>query len=368
MSPFAQAEIEVHTGLTDIAVEWDALADTIGAPPFVRPGWFNAWWAAFGLGHPEVIAVRRAGSLVGVLPLYRRRGLLGSATNWHSPAFELVALDDAAWRELVAAVFRLKSPRGVKFQFLTAEETRAISDLADRDGVRVVARTIERSPFVAIDGDWPTYQRHLGRNMRRSLRRTQNRLQELGPVTFTVEDGRRELRGLLRQGFAVEASGWKSSRGTAILSRPETVRFYTQVSAWAARRGWLRLAFLRVADRPVAFHLCIEYGGVVYALKGGYDEHLRQAAPGHQMLHQLIAHAFASGLRRVELLGQAEPYKLAHTSLTRDRLQLQVFPSTAIGLSGYGASACARQCRETARRVVRSVRPRPPVSQWRSVP
>src|SRR5207247_10269646 len=69
--------------------------------------------------------------------------------------------------------------------------------------------------------------------------------------TLEVVDGSERLDELLEEGFRVEASGWKSRAGTAIASRPDTRRFYTDVARWASDRGWLRLAFLRLGGRAL---------------------------------------------------------------------------------------------------------------------
>src|SRR4051794_32874890 len=67
--------VEVHRAPAALADEWTALAERAGAPPFAHPGWFEAWYEAFG-HRPQVLAVRRFGELVGVLPLQRHRRAL----------------------------------------------------------------------------------------------------------------------------------------------------------------------------------------------------------------------------------------------------------------------------------------------------
>src|ERR687892_751567 len=74
--------------LDAIADEWDALAMRVGATPFARPGWMRAWWTAFGRGDLCILTYRRGGQLRAVLPLARRRGLLHSCSNIHSPLFD----------------------------------------------------------------------------------------------------------------------------------------------------------------------------------------------------------------------------------------------------------------------------------------
>ena len=87
--------VDVHDAIDPLAAEWDLLADRTGAQPFARPGWFAAWWAAFGTGDLVVVTARRHGRLTGVLPFRRRAGVLASPTNAHTPAFAVLAEDDA---------------------------------------------------------------------------------------------------------------------------------------------------------------------------------------------------------------------------------------------------------------------------------
>jgi CelD/BcsL family acetyltransferase involved in cellulose biosynthesis len=53
--------------LDEATPEWDALALRLGASPFSRPGWFRAWWGAFGRSAPRIGLLRRDGELTGVL-------------------------------------------------------------------------------------------------------------------------------------------------------------------------------------------------------------------------------------------------------------------------------------------------------------
>src|SRR5581483_8227545 len=88
-----------------ISPEWDELATRIGAPPFLRPGWFEAWWRSFGRGRLEIATVRRNGELVGVSPLARHFRTVIAVANVHSPVFALLAADEAVERALADRLF-----------------------------------------------------------------------------------------------------------------------------------------------------------------------------------------------------------------------------------------------------------------------
>lgn len=335
--------VEHHADPATLEREWDELAERTGAEPWVRPGWVRAWHAAFGVGEPELVAVRRDGRLVAVAPLERAGAVLRSPTNWHTPEYALLAEDGDALAVLAAALLEPR-PRRLQLGFAPPEgggiaEVRRTARAA---GFRVLERVLERSPYVPVEGDWESYRATRDRKGMKELRRRRRRLEEEGKLSFELNDGSERLDELLAEGFEVEASGWKGEHGTAIVSRPETRRFYTDVARWAAARGWLRLGFLRLDGRPVAFELNLQTPRRYYVLKGGYDEAFSRYGPGMLIIEDILRHVFEAGLESYEFLGSDEPFKLEWTDLRRDRLLLQAFAPTPAGLADWAAYAAGR--------------------------
>ena len=346
--------IEWHDAIAPLAAEWDRLVDQAAAGPFSRPGWFEAWWHAFGRGRLEIATLRRDGELVAVLPLARRHGVRKSLTNWHTPEFEVPAIDAPARAALLRGVLEhTRMPLSLTLLTEGQADTDAFRAAARATRMPILTHTVERSPYVQIDGDWEGYQKTLPRRRRAEVRRRRRRLQERGALALEIATGETRRAELLEEGFAVETSGWKASAGTAIVSRPETQVFYTRVADWAAARGCLRLAFLRLDERPLAFHFTIEEGGVAYQLKGGYDPGFRELAPGTLLISDMLEWAFASGLRTYEFLGADEEFKLDWTSGLRDRLAIQAFPHSPAGAAGWCAYAYGRPVAKRARDLVR---------------
>lgn len=328
----AQYRVSTSNAIDPLASAWEDLADRVGAAPFLQPGWIDAWWRAFGAGRLEIITLERAGRLAALIPMRRRRvGRLQSLSNWHSPLFGMLAEDEAAGQELARALLS-DMPTELAVGFLPiGPELAAYRSAAVRAGSSVLQRTLERSPFVVIEGSWESFRRRLSRHRRAELGRLRRRLEEVGELRLQVADGRERLQVLLEEVFSVEASGWKGARGTAIACRPETRRFYTDVAAWAAERGWLRLAVLRLDGRPLAVQYLLEVDGVQYALKGGYDPGAERFSPGILLLEALLERAFATGIRRFALLGGDEPYKLAFANGRQELVLFQAFAPTLAG-------------------------------------
>jgi CelD/BcsL family acetyltransferase involved in cellulose biosynthesis len=331
----AKAVVEVDRSVDRLAAEWDELADRAGASPFVRPGWVGPWWRAFGSGRLEIVSLRADGRLAALIPLRRSKGVLAAAANTHTPLFGLVAEDGDAASALARAVLARRARR-VSLLYMRPGDLEVFRSAASAIRRPAAAGYLEASPYVAVRGSWEDFQKGLDSKLLRDLRRRRRRLDEVGEVTIEVGDGREGLDGLLDEGFPLESSGWKAESGTSILSSPETQAFYREVAAWAAGRGILRLAFLRVDGRPLAFQLGVEDGGAYYFMKGGYDPEQRQFAPQKLLVQAVLERAFASGLESFEFLGEDEAWKLEWTDELR-RLDLFHAFRPPLGLAEWAA-------------------------------
>jgi CelD/BcsL family acetyltransferase involved in cellulose biosynthesis len=351
--------VQVHDAIDSLRSDWEALADAVKAPPFLRAGWFELWLRAFGAGETRLLAVSKGDILVGVLPLVHRGQAITSMANDHTPVFDLLAQDDDAALELSEALLALR-PRSVVLEYLEGEGRglRSVRQAADAAGYRLVIRDWERPPFVALDGGWESYERSLDGKLRRDLARRARRLAEEGAVTFEFRDGAGELDELLEEGFALEPSGWKASRGTAIVSQPETREFYTGLARWAADRGILQLSFLRLDEQPLAFQFGLEDSGVYYFVKGGYDPAFSRYAPMKLLLRRMLESAFSKGLNRFEFLGPPEPFKLEWTSTCHDLKRVELFDRSIPATGAWAAAAFGHPAAKKVKALIRQSRRR----------
>lgn len=309
--------------------EWSELATGVQASPFVHPGWFRAWWRAFGRGRPVLLVARRGQDLTGVVALQNSRGLR-SPTNWHTPEFGVLAEDQPTREALVDSIFA-HGASAVTLDFIDAGSIDHETIRRRGTDYRLLERTLQRSPYLTLDGTWDDFVATMKTSHRGELRRLRRRLEESGEVAFELHDGHDGLEELLLEGFRLESSGWKERAGTAIVSNPATIAFYRDVARWAAEHGWLRLAFLSHDGRAIAFSFGLDANGVSYGLKGGYDPEFRAMGPGTLLLADLISYAFEVGHRRFELVGTDDGYKRMWTKDVHSRLRIQGFGP---GISG----------------------------------
>ena len=345
------AELEWYREPEPLAEEWEALADA-DATPFASPGWYGAWWEAFGAGELRIAALRRNGRLAAVLPFRTRgsRAALRALANWHTPVLRIAAEDDAARRELIAAVLRTTS-RPVELRTLHFQD--AALEAAAASGRLVHYEEGPTSPAIELAGGAEMWRAGLSRNRTRDLRKRRRRLDELPGARVYALERPSDLDAELAEGMRVEAAGWKGRRGTAMNSRPQTRTFYTRLARHLHERGALRFCGVEVAGRLIAFELMVVHGRSVFSLKGGFDEAHRDLSPGILLQVASIERAFELGLDTYEFLGAAEDWKESFSNTERPHTHVLVHPRTA---AGYAADLAWRHARPLARRAVRRLR------------
>lgn len=341
--------IESYDSVEPIAEEWTALVRRTGAPPWMRPGWVRVWMDAQGTGSLEVLAARGEGGVEGIVAV-QRGGAVDSMPVWQS----VVAEGDAAPAELARELFGRGGRRVLLlFGFPGTTGLEQALGAAKAAGYKTLVRPHLRSPFVTISGSWDDYLGARDRKYLKEIARRRRRLADQGELTFELRDGAEGLDALLEEGFAVEGSGWKLRQGTAVLSSPERVRYYTGLARWAAGEGMLRLAFLRLGTRAIAFDILVEDEQGLYNLKGGYDEAYAKFGPGVMLVHDSIAYCFDRGLQTYELLGDLEPWKLEWAHGVHERTELHAFAPDLAGRIGHAAFAYARPAARRARALLR---------------
>ena len=350
-------KVRIQDRIEPLADEWDDLARRTKATPFLWPGWINAWWRVFGAGQLQILTAYENDRLVGVLPLRRFRGALSSTTGWNTPLFGFLAANEKVVKRLSFVPFSQR-PRRVELSFFSASDPGGslVCAAADAARYRVHMESLRAAPYVAIDGDWDAYEAGLRRKFRSEIRRRRRRLEEQGRLTLEVCDGKEGFDELLEEGFRVEGLGWKDAYGTSINSRPAARRFYTEVARWACERGWLRLAFLRLDGRVLAFDYCLEYNKAHYLLKTGYDPAYGKFGPGMIIRYLMLARAFSEGLTTYDFLGigSDDVWKREWTNTHQERLFLRMFAPTALGFLDQASFVCGRTAFEGSKSIARS--------------
>ncbi|HWG56063.1 MAG TPA: GNAT family N-acetyltransferase [Gaiellaceae bacterium] len=316
--------IEERDALAALADEWEPLAERRRLP-FMRLEWLLPWWDSFGGGSRlAVCVVRDGGELVAAVPLARTRNTLHALANAHTPRFSPLARDDEALRAAAAAVVAA-APAQLVLPLPQEDPAVAAFDAASRAAGRSVwLEPYLHSPYVERHPTWEAYRKSIGRNARKEAERRLRRVTEAGATISTyLQPG--DLERELEEAFAVEASGWKGDRGTAIGDDAATREFYERIAHSFAARGSLLFSWVRDGATPVAVTINLLDFDRVWSLKFGMDERYRHFAPGIVSTYEDVRDLHEQGFEAYEMLGDAEPYKMRFTSTVVAHVILRSF-------------------------------------------
>lgn len=319
--------------------------------PFLSCDWFAAWWRAFGGDRKlYLVTARRAGHLRAVLPLMLERrwfyGIpvrrLSAIGNDHTPRFDLARASDdeglhhVIWHHLTSHQQEwdvLDLPR-LEAGSVSAER---FVHLATEQGQRCsLWQRAPRSPWVDIQPTWDDYLASRSAGFRKGLRRKMRRLSALGRVRLETLTGPEGLDRGLADGMLIEAEGWKGQNRTAISSQPAATSFYTELATIMAERGQLRLHFLTLDGVRIAFDYSIMANRCLYSLKAGHSSAHARFSPGTLMLSLILRDAHEEGLVGMDLLGEADEFKMQWTGKTRVHPWLHCYSDSVCGRLVHG--------------------------------
>ena len=319
---------DVHA-LTDHRDAWDRLA--MSSPsPFLTHAWL-APWARSSRQHLLCATVKGPGGELRAGALLRRvPGGLASGAEDFGGDWDVVAADETARRALWEGIVSLKPPRLHLAQLrVGSPETVIASEVLRRSGYGILpsVRT-EACPYVALPATFEELLATRSSKARQDVRRRRRKLEQAGRVRFRTTTGGPNLERDWKKFLTVEASGWKGQTKSAIVTRPGAKTLYDDFVHEAAERGWLRLGLLELDGSVIAGQLAVFLGGEGFGLKMGFDESYRDLGPGSVIIAETFREAIEEGLRGMDLLGDADPYKMRWTDQVRPRQRLRVVRGT----------------------------------------
>jgi CelD/BcsL family acetyltransferase involved in cellulose biosynthesis len=300
LSDFKLRILESHDELRASATAWDDLwqRSPSALPPF-RAEQILLWFEHFAPHAPiRAVVVANDSQWLAALPLIETFhspfvSVAQLPNNFYSTGGEL--LFDAAAGDDVADVL-VSGLAGLPWNllwlnFVAYEQPawKAVLAAAQRRNFGCFTQRSFDIGQVDLRCDYRTYEASRSRNHRRSVRRSTDRINDLGGavlnlVTPTPED---DLEALLRRGFEVEDRSWKGQQGTSVLRTPRLFDFYLRQAHELAAHRQLKLAFLEHQGRAIAFEYAWSARGTYVSQKVGYDVSFAEASPSQLLRARL---------------------------------------------------------------------------------
>jgi CelD/BcsL family acetyltransferase involved in cellulose biosynthesis len=171
---------------------------------------------------------------------------------------------------------------------------KAFTTVLDRDGLK--PRTLQAHERACLDATRDAEEllrEALGAKKLKELRRQRNRLADHGDVTFKIVRTPKDVADALETFLALEASGWKARRGTALAQDDGDATFIRRATAALAERGQCEIVTLRAGDAPVAAAIVLRHQDRAFYFKLGVDERFAKFSPGVQLTLDLTRYLCA---------------------------------------------------------------------------
>lgn len=309
-SSMAMRDIGAPTALaalSDVPLDaWRDLTERSAEPN----GYFLADWEravdAHAPGRSGVSALAAwsdagAARMIGFLPVVslRRAHRLPLPVLVNADAYGTLStplLDRDAARDAVRALFaqaRRTGARAIVLHNVSLEgpAMAAIRDVlaAERLAPRIITAHVRASLDATRRAD-DVLQDGLGAKKLKELRRQRNRLAEQGAVTFHVARTAADVAAALEVFLALEASGWKGKRGTALRQTPGDEAFIRAATQALAVRGQCEIVTLKAGDQAIASGIMVRHLGRAFYFKIGVDPRFAKFSPGVQLTLDVTRH------------------------------------------------------------------------------
>ena len=309
--------------LDAVRAPWEALrAASPRSSVFASHGWTRLWLSHFGQpGRWSVLTAWDGKELAGVMPLVTTRTTwrqlpvrrLGLCINNHSPRGAFVAMAGQEQAVLSSILGELRRSGEWDMMLLeNIDDPQVVLGSAPANGMFAHTRSLLPQCWLTLDGGYEKYLGNLPSSLRKSLRRSERHLAELGRLSLSTSCGSADVKAAVQTFISLDAESWKRDGGQTIVSEPSVHRFYRDVFDHFAERGELAVILLSVGGEAVCGVVCIHDRGTVYAFKSSYrttlsgGQHLDtpRTSPGLHIYLEMIRHAFESGAQSLDFMAR----------------------------------------------------------------
>jgi CelD/BcsL family acetyltransferase involved in cellulose biosynthesis len=347
--------------------EWRRLAERRGNA-FLTPEWFRCWFEHYGDGATPFVPVLRGadGALRGLLPLALPRSghprvCRIAGANLGDRFHPVCEPDDEA--EVAAAAGEALADAPEPWSVVALDHVQLESPWSEAlaEATRARLWTLQRiaAPLPLIDlsahESWDDYLGSRSSNLRQQVRRFARRAAREHSLRLRRTERTDELAGDLATFFDLHDRRFGTQGGSSLVSERARA-FHAAFAAAALERGWLRLWFLELDDRPAAAWYGWHLGGRYAYYNSGFDPGFSALSPGLVLLSAVIESAFEEGAAEFDFLLGEESYKYRFAE--RDRTVSDVtlarafpHPASLVASAEYGARRIGRLIPASARRL-----------------
>jgi CelD/BcsL family acetyltransferase involved in cellulose biosynthesis len=335
-------KIEVLGTVETLRHEIDAWRAIAGGVPFRDPDWVLPWWDHLGGPHTPAMVTARddAGTLRGLMPLYRRHGgrtlaAMGDGNTCSDHLTVLAAADECVEvaRQIGAYLGQIACDPNLGWDVIdfdgAVEGDPSIA--AWIDGLRSAGCATHASSRMSLwvkpkDASWDEHLKHHGKTQRRRMRQWCNIVQKNIGVQLVTPTSSEQASEAVSQTIAVHQKRWNEVGQPGSFADASTRQFIEQAFLNFYRRGKTYLPRLFADDKVVAGELSlIGDNQVMYCYSSGYDTAAEELEPGRLLCISALDQMYSSDIVAVDFMRGDEAYKDRFATDSRRVYEIRVF-------------------------------------------
>jgi CelD/BcsL family acetyltransferase involved in cellulose biosynthesis len=361
--------VEDLDALAPRSAEWNALVERSATNTvFQTYEWTRSWWRALrGDAQALVLLAEVAGRLVGIAPLMStQQRIVGRERR----VVQFIGTDAADYSDFIVDP---AAPEAVPrmLEWLKARHERwdllHLVNIVDTSAlIEAVPRTFGERYVTDVHRLYECPARRLGDAeadrkvvQKKALRSRHNQLRRQGEVGFAVHAAAADIEPKLEAFFQLHIDRWAGTPTPSFFRDERQRRFYRELTASLAPRGWVFFCTVLLDGKPVASHFGFHYAGRILYIKPAYDPRYAEFGPGMLQIKFVLEHAMRIGAKELDFTAGEESFKYRFANHARSNYFARVHHSSLFyGIDRLLVQAKALANRAPAvRQVGRHVRP-----------
>lgn len=314
--------ITTRAGFDALEADWNGLFDRAGRGEqmFQTFNWLWHWANHYLVEDADtlaIVAVRRAGHLVAILPLCieRTAGIkqlvfMGDPVGQYGDA---LVEDMPGQPEMLgrALGFAIKQTRPDVVRLTKVREDAALAPVLAQ--LKATVTSFEDAPYADLQqaGDLASYNTRFSAKCLKNRRRQGRRLEDHGTVALDWTLSGRAASDAARTAMSLKR-GWMKVRGqlSRALADPRTDRFFADVCAGDQRPAGVQVLLLRSGGEIANAAITVTAKGrqAIHVLAFGLK--FEKCAAGVLHVERIVENAFASTVTTLDFLAPRHDYKL----------------------------------------------------------
>lgn len=207
------------------------------------------------------------------------------------------------------------------------------SDAGKKCKLKLLIRNMKGDWYLdKINYPFSEYYGNLSRKRRKDILRCKRNMEGKGKVAFFVRRDGNELNCYLDMYSKIRSKSWKGEEKDS--------EYLRECTKMMSEKGWLRLAFLFINNKPIACEKWVVWNGIAYGWDGIYDLEYSKDSPGTIINKEIIEYMIdEEKVSEIDMGIGDDEYKKIWAPKRRERRQLVIYNRHLRGVIYYSVGS-----------------------------